>query len=144
MTRKRALVSVAHNIAHHAQSHFSSLHPGLFAACREVGRTEAEIELLVEDPYPGGIPEYEPLRLAFAALRERFWQILESEGFGRTSVAAARLKFHFPERLIYPHYGNDGTVCEVVGKIISPEGTVYESIVRWHAVYESPVNGPAV
>lgn len=66
MPSQQVLKSVGHNIAHHAQSGLSYVHPYLGQLCREAGVMSIEVELLDALPYPVGFPLMRPLELALA------------------------------------------------------------------------------
>jgi hypothetical protein len=68
MASLKTLQSVAHDIAHHAQSSLGWLHPHLSQACRAAGRTTVQIRLTDADPYPQLLEPMEPLRLALLGL----------------------------------------------------------------------------
>jgi hypothetical protein len=96
MPSSKLLNGVAHDIAHHALSALSYLHPHLTQVCKRAGRTSATLDLLRESPLPADFPDYEPLRLASQALHRTFVGILESVGFTVADVSSARLTFHVP------------------------------------------------
>jgi len=124
MPTRRALTGVAHNIAHHAQSGLSYLHPHLFEACRDAGRRAAELELLQPVPYPNGLPPRKPLQLAVGALQDKFWEILEREQFSRDAVASVHLYLQFPA------FGGDGSTCSVRATVVAADGVSYASTVE--------------
>jgi len=93
MTSLKQLHGIAHNLAHHAQSSLSWLHPHLARACREAGVSAATVELLAREPYPATLPDVEPLRLALGALRQWFLDLLDRQGFTATDVRSASLTF---------------------------------------------------
>jgi hypothetical protein len=124
MTSQRALAGVAHDIAHHAVSGVSYVHPHLHQACQAVGVREASVDLVVADPYPPGLPQVEPLRLALSALRDRFFGILAANGYGPTDIQSATLRFQFP--LI----GGDGYSCQATAVIESSSGRRYSAILE--------------
>jgi hypothetical protein len=49
------------------------------------------IELLDDQPYPNGVAEMRPLRLALQAIRETAFDILQKYGFARSDVLSIRL-----------------------------------------------------
>lgn len=59
------------------------------------------------EPYPAGLPERQPLRLALGALRTTLLAILAKHGFDVGDLESARLEFTFP-----PGYG-DGSLYQV-------------------------------
>ena len=80
----------------------SYVHPHLGQACDSVGLATVTIDLLADDPYPKVLGESEPLRLALGGLKERFKDILQSEGFSSNQLSVAQLCFEFVPGL--PHY----------------------------------------
>jgi hypothetical protein len=124
MPKQRALTGVAHNIAHHAQSGLSWLHPHLFNACRNAGLQHVRIDLLQSDPYPTGLPAVEPLRLALVSLQLKFWEILARERFARATVESVSLDVQFPAA------GGDGYSCAVHATVTATDGQTYQSVVQ--------------
>jgi hypothetical protein len=116
MSSQRALAGVAHDIAHHAGSGLSYVHPHLYPVCKAAGLREATIDLLAEAPYPLGLPQAEPLRLSLIALRNKFFAILSANGFVPSDVAAVSLRFQFPL------LGADGYTCQVGARLQSSHG----------------------
>lgn len=98
LASQRALKSVAHNLGHHAVSGLSFLVPHLFRAAKRSAQLTVSIDMLGEQPLPLTLSGDEPLRLSVGALRERFGQILASEGFDRDAVRGAAVAFRFEDR----------------------------------------------
>lgn len=119
MPSQRALAGVAHDIAHHAASGLSYIHPHLYQACVAAGVRTARIDLLASDPYPSGLPEIQPLRLALGALQEKFSDVLRANGFAASDVAEAGLAIQFPLA------GADGYTCQSASRLVSARGRVY-------------------
>jgi len=95
MARVSTLASVAHNIAHHAASSVSWLHPHACQAARAAGLGELRFDLLAAPPL--SLPNVaEPLRLASEALREKSREILEQHGFSVSTLSSALLVMQFP------------------------------------------------
>ena len=124
MTTQRALSGVSHDIAHHAVSGLSYIHPHLYHACQLVGVRQTTIDILVESPYPTGLPQLESLRLSLVALREKFFAILEANDFGTTDVKSLSISFEFP--LV----GADGYSCQVVSRLQSSRGHNYTTVIE--------------
>jgi hypothetical protein len=59
------------------------------------GVLEARLELIVDEPYPDGLPRLEPLRLASGALRDWFSDLLSRVGYEPATVTSAVLTFRF-------------------------------------------------
>ena len=93
MTSQKRLKSVCHNIAHHAQSGLSFIHPHVVRACREAGAPDMHVELLDVEPCPSQYRHIEPLRLSLQALRDKFESLLVAEGFALADVASVSLQF---------------------------------------------------
>ncbi len=81
VTKERSLSGVAHDIAHHAGSGLSCLMPHLAKALPEASLKTTAVELLDEEPYPAGISEIRPLRLALGDLKQTALGILKKYGF---------------------------------------------------------------
>ena len=122
MPSQRALAGVTHDIAHHAGSGLSYVHPHLYQACRAAGVREATVDLLEDAPYPPGLPRIEPLGLSLTALHNKFLAILAANGFGPSDVAAATLRFQFPL------LGADGYVCQVAARLESSRGRLFTAV----------------
>jgi hypothetical protein len=99
MGSAKRLAGVCHNIAHHAVSALSCIHPHLRNACSAVGLNALEIDVLERDPCPQQFQECDPLRLFLRTLHETFERILASEGFGLEDLDQAVLRFEFPGTL---------------------------------------------
>lgn len=97
----KRLRSVCHSIAHHAVSGLSYIHPHLAQACNNAGLVSIVIDLKQEEPCPDAFVRIKPLRLAVQAMRNRFEEILASEGFAPTDLLAATLRFEFPDKMDY-------------------------------------------
>jgi hypothetical protein len=99
MASAKKLNGVCHNIAHHAVSGVSWIHPYIAKACKAAGVDSVQLDLQRVDPYPDRIPLIEPLRLALLGLKKRFEEMLESEGFVVEDVKEMVLRFDFPAYL---------------------------------------------
>jgi len=97
MASDKRLSSVCHNIADHATSGLSFIHPHLREACRSRGWYSIEIDLGMEDPCPAVFRKFPPLRLSLAALHQKFLEILRAEGFSPSDVNAITLRFEFSD-----------------------------------------------
>jgi hypothetical protein len=95
MPTARHLRSVAHNIAHHAASGMSFLHPHACRAARAAGLAPLVFDLLKGVPIALD-PVEPPLRAASEGLGRKFTEILHSAGFQREALASARLYLLFP------------------------------------------------
>jgi hypothetical protein len=96
MPSQKILSSVAHNIAHHAVSGLSYVHPHLKPALVEIGLNSISIDLLKPSPCPIQLQSNKPLVLALAGLHSKFEEILEAEGLSISSLQSAQLLFDFP------------------------------------------------
>lgn len=120
----KVLQSVAHDVAHHAQSSISWLHPHVGQACRAAGQLEVEVQLTSTELYPPALPPMEPLRLALLGLRDRFWRIVAAHKLEESVVKEASLLFRFSEGR------NDDYLSEVTGRVTGSNGRTYEARVR--------------
>ncbi|MDB6058965.1 MAG: hypothetical protein JWO95_2809 [Verrucomicrobiales bacterium] len=100
MPSNKLLNGVTHDIAHHALSGLSWLHPHLTQNRKRAGLAELTLDLLSESPLPANVPDYQPLRLASQALHRTFIGIVESVGFTVANIASARLTFHVLHKMI--------------------------------------------
>ena len=120
MPSSKLLNGVAHDIAHHAISGLSYLHPHLSQTCRKAGITEIALDLMSESPLPSSVPDCQPLRLASQALHRTFVGILESVGFALTDVSAARLTFS-----IVPDAPDDYSYVSCTSVLVTARGQSY-------------------
>ena len=81
MSSTKRLSSVCHNIAHHAASGLSFIHPHLRRACRAIGIERIVIDLTRDDPYPDQLQPNDPLQRALISLRKKSQAILSAQGF---------------------------------------------------------------
>lgn len=95
MPSEKRLNSVCHSIAHHAVSGLSYVHPHLRRACNAAGLVSVAIDLGIEEPCPVQFQTIESLRHSLRVLREKFIEILRSEGFGEKDVKEIKLHFEF-------------------------------------------------
>ena len=116
----KRLNGVAYDIAHHALSGLSYLHPHLAQACRGSGRTSVRLDLLREMPLPDDVPEHEPLRLASQALHGTFVGILQRVGFALSDLNAAHITFYVP-----PDAPDDYSYVSCDSEIVAASGKAY-------------------
>ena len=64
-----------------------------------------------------------PLQLALSALRDKFFVILQANGFSPSDVQGASLRFQFPL------LGADGYACQVTARLESSRGYQYMAVV---------------
>ena len=95
MVSRKHLSAVSHDIAHHAVSGISWLHPHLGEACRRAKKDEVVLEVSRANPLPDDFPATEPLKLASRELHRTFRTILEKKGFAASDVKIAELRFVF-------------------------------------------------
>jgi hypothetical protein len=86
--------NIAHNIAHHAASGISYLHPHLGEACRAADCTLVALDLL-SGIYPLGFPVSKPLSLATKELLNKFDEMLEAAAASKEEIKTATLYFQF-------------------------------------------------
>lgn len=117
MARISTLASAAHNVAHHAASSLSWLHPHASRAARAAGLAELRFDLLVSPPV--SLPEAgEPFRLASESLREKSLAILEQHGFSADFLKSATLVMQFPS--------SDEYYCVTGVRLETRDGKVFE------------------
>ena len=126
MASNRHFNGIAHDIAHHAQSGLSYLHPWLDDACREARLSEAALDLLADRPWPTGFPVSEPLRLATSALQRRFADMVAKAGLSVDDLSEAGLVF------IFASPGSAGSP-EVRSRLKTEDGRVFAHrlVVTW-------------
>jgi hypothetical protein len=125
MTSIKKLNSVCHNIAHHAVSGLSYVHPHLRQACKAIGIDTITIDLQREQPCPDRFLDIEPLRLSLKALQQKFKEILRAEGFTIDEVGAIELRFEFTVEFADDYCSN----C--YARLVSNTGKVYEQAVNY-------------
>ncbi len=99
MPSQKRLASIAHSAAHHAVSGLCYVIPHLRKACSKLGRRACRINLLAEIPCPPEFRGIEPIRLSISALKEKFIEIANSEGFSAKDFKEVILVYEFPEIL---------------------------------------------
>jgi hypothetical protein len=113
----RVLGSVAHNVAHHAASSMSWLHPHAHRAAQAAGGGELDFDLLA--PFPLTLPSVDPpLRSACEGLRAKFVDILTKDGFAVAHLRSARLAMRFPT--------SDEYYCVTTCRLETPDGKAFE------------------
>lgn len=95
MAKRGALKSVAHNIADHAKSGLSFIHPHAAQVSRRCGLSPLILDLKLKDPLPVGIESYQPLELSSQAIQKKFVEILNKENIDLDSLMSARLELLF-------------------------------------------------
>lgn len=119
MASRKHLNAVAHDIAHHAVSGLSFLHPHLGQACRRAKTLEVTLELTRGEPLPSDFPTSEPLLNAARSLYKTFCEILAKKGFGLKDVRSAELRFQFgPQR-------EDDYSCSCRSRLVTSDGREY-------------------
>lgn len=118
MASLKQLQGIAHDIAHHAQSGVSFLHPHLAQMCRQADVVTAAVELMAERPYPEGLGEWRPLEAALGVLRERLIAVLEAHGLSAVDIRSAHLVFLFRR-------GGTDYDCSVCSRLEDLNGRVY-------------------
>lgn len=124
MASLKPLKGAAYDIAHHAQSGLSYVHPYIGELCMEIGLNEATLSLLDSQPYPNNLRKIEPLELACAALKQKFIELLEKMNLPIEEVHLINLRFLFePTR-------KDNYTCSVESTLIKVNGTKYIQLVK--------------
>jgi hypothetical protein len=90
-------------------------------ALRSVGRETAVVNLLNAGPYPEGVPELRPLRLALQALHDTATGILAKYGFGDSDVSTIEL------HATPPPWDRAGYSLHTRAVIVTPEGRCFDS-----------------
>ncbi len=93
MASLNRLKSVCHDIGHHAVSGLSVVNPYVLQACKANNLEFIEIDLLDDESYPQNIEMSELLQKSFLALRMRFEEILNTEGFTVQDISTVIMKF---------------------------------------------------
>ena len=119
MPSRRRLSSVCQSIAHHAASGLSYVHPYLLQALKVTGEPIATVDLLSATPYPKELRSHPHLPTALSSLRDRFEQILKSEGFLITDLNEAKLFFK-PDGQYHDEY-----CCECHARLSHSSGRKY-------------------
>lgn len=125
MPSEKRFSSVCHNIAHHAVSGLSYVHPHLRRACKTAGLESIVIDLGPGNPCPTQFQSIEPLRLSLQSLRNTFIEILNSEGFSVESVAEVKLLFEFTQQFPDDYCSN----CHAY--IVLQSGKVFRDAVNY-------------
>jgi hypothetical protein len=124
MTSLKAIKGAAYDIAHHAQSGLSYVHPYIGTLCAEVGINETVLSLLDSRPYPENLRRIEPLELACSALKKKFIELLEKMDLPVAEVNSINLRFIFePTRA-------DHHLCSVESILIRSSGIKYVQLVE--------------
>jgi len=125
MPSQNLLSSIAHNIAHHAVSGLSYVHPHLKTTLVEAGLSSISIDLLKPDPTPSQLQPNTPLAQALNGLKSKFVEILHAEGLVLSAIRSAILVFDFP-----PNYtDNYCSDCHVF--LVSTTGKSFNQAVNY-------------
>ena len=124
MPSRRRLSSVCQSIAHHAASGLSYVHPHLLQALKVTGEPFATVDLLSATPYPKELRSHPHLPTALSSLRDRFEQILKSEGFLITDLNEAKLFFKSDGQY------HDEYCCECHARLSHSSGRKYFAAVN--------------
>ena len=118
----KKLKGVAYDVAHHAQSGLSFLHPHIGEACKEIGVSEATVRLLSENPYPENLPIKKPLQLAIGSLKNKYEEIMSKMELPLSSVKSLDIIVIF--------CNSDNYTCSVKSIMETDTGKTYEQIVH--------------
>jgi len=116
MPSRKHLSAVAHDIAHHAVSGLSYLHPYLGEVCQTTGAEEITLDPSRASPLPVGCAAPQPLALSSANLHRTFLGILQAKGFVIEDVSTAELRFVFPTNR------KDNYSCVCFSRLTSSDG----------------------
>lgn len=98
MTSYKHLKGVAHDIAHHAASSMSWLHPSLSQACRLNFVDSVVLDLTHDPKYPEGFWVSKPLALATNGLKEWYRGLLKKKRFDEVDIQSVTIEFIFLPR----------------------------------------------
>jgi len=115
MASQKPLKGVAYDIAHHAQSGLSYLHPYIGDLCKEAQINEATIDLVAIDSYPSELRKVEPLINSVGTLKQKFESILSKQKMELKFISSLKLKFIF--------HSGDSFVCSVESTLVKSNGT---------------------
>jgi len=95
MNSSQKLLSVSHNIAAHASSGLSYIHPHIEELCKKAGISFVNINILDQNPYPAELADYAPLKHSLKGLHKKFIEILHKEGSTINEISAANVIIQF-------------------------------------------------
>jgi hypothetical protein len=116
----KKLASVCHNITHHAVSGLSFIHPHLSKACREAGLKSIIVDLKRDDPCPERFKTIKPLRLSLQALKKKFEEIFQLEGFVDDDITGMVLEFYLND-------GQDDYSMDCRACLVARSGKIFRS-----------------
>jgi hypothetical protein len=93
MPSDKRLNGITRDIAHHAASGLSFLHPHIVQLCRAVGLSEIMLDLTSASPLPADVTAEKPCVLSTQALHRTFTELLSKLGFTLSDVQSATLTF---------------------------------------------------
>ena len=120
MLSEKKLRGVVHNIAQHAMSVLSYVHPHLSEHCRVVHVSRATVDLLTGTLAPNNESVSTPLGLGMTALSETFVRICESAGVEVSALSEAEATFEFAQ---------DGCPSSCYVRTRTRDGKVVEAVV---------------
>ena len=95
MTSDKIYNSLTHNIAHHAASGLSYLHPHLSQACKAHGTKDICLRLTEKNVYPHDFPVPDPLKLSTETLKKTFLEMISNLNLSSEKIESASLHFYF-------------------------------------------------
>ena len=131
MASRKRLNGVSHSIAHHAVSGLSWLHPHLRESCRLIGVNSMVVNLLATEPCPDELLEFTPLRGGIHSVKDRFEEILHSEGLSISDLKQAYLRFELEPN-------QDDYCCNCYSEIVSATGKSYAHFLNYLGKTISP------
>ncbi len=95
MVSQKLYNGVAHDIAHHAASGLSYLHPHLAKACKALGVNEVSMNLLDKTSFRQDLLVEKPLQLSSDTLKEKFREMILHAQLDAQQLEKASLLFQF-------------------------------------------------
>lgn len=95
MVSQKLYNGIAHDIAHHAASGLSYLHPHLAKACKVLGVNEVSMSLLDEQSFRQDLLIQKPLQLSSDKVKEKFREMILQAQLDTQQLEKASLHFQF-------------------------------------------------
>jgi hypothetical protein len=124
MTSYKHLKGIAHDIAAHAASSMSWLHPSLSQACRANNVANVVLDLTHDPKFPEAFLVSKPLALATNGLKEWYRGLLKKKGFSEIDIQSVTIEFVFPPQR------TDDYWCACRCRLVSSLGKEFVRIVN--------------